>query len=179
MSQNLNAVAIRENISKLFPQKNPNALPRFTKIAINCRVPEARESQETLLSAQSEIMAITGLKPQVCQAKKSIASFKVRERDPLAVKVTLRGKHLYDFLDKLVNVVLPRLRDFKGMSADAFDSHGNYNLTIRDQTYFPEIDLDKVNKIRSVQITLNIHASSKDDAKMLLSSIGFPFKKTN
>ena len=150
----------------------------MSKVVINYRVGEARESQESLASATEEIIAITGQKPQLCKAKKAVSAFKLRQNDPLALKVTLRGARMYDFVEKLFNLILPRLRDFKGMSATAFDSVGNYNLTIKDQTLFPEINLDKVNKIRSVQITLNIKAASKDEAKMLLSALGFPFEKS-
>lgn len=169
---------IKENlIAKLGKDRNVFSLPRLKRVVVNYRVAEARESQESLTAAIEEITAITGQKPQLCKAKKAVSSFKIRQNDPLALKVTLRGARMYDFVEKLFNVILPRLRDFKGMSANAFDDAGNYNLTIKDQTLFPEINLDKVNKIRSVQVTLNISASSKDEAKMLLSTLGFPFEK--
>jgi large subunit ribosomal protein L5 len=164
-------------IEKLGKKRNVFSLPRLSKVVINYRVPQARESQESLTAAIEEITAITGQKPQLCRAKKAVSSFKIRENDALALKVTLRGARMYDFIEKLFNVILPRLRDFKGMSATAFDDAGNYNLTIKDQTLFPEINLDKVNQIRSVQVTMNIQASSKDEAKMLLSTLGFPFEK--
>ena len=132
---------------------------------------------KNLLSQLLELVAIVGQKPKLCKAKKAVSSFKIRENDPLALKVTLRGARMYDFIEKLFNLVLPRLRDFKGLPDTAFDSEGNYNLTIKDQTFFPEINLDKIKQIRSVQITLNINASSKGEAKMLLSALGFPFEK--
>lgn len=180
MLKNIIQTTIKEDlITKLGKNRNVFSLPRLTKAVINYRVTEARESQESLTAATEELTAITGQKPQLCKAKKAVSSFKIRQNDPLALKVTLRGDRMYDFVEKLFNIILPRLRDFKGMSDQAFDSAGNYNLTIKDQTLFPEINLDKVNKIRSVQITLNINASSKDEAKMLLSSLGFPFEKTN
>jgi large subunit ribosomal protein L5 len=157
--------------------RNPLSLPHLRKVVINYRVPDGRESQESLNMAEKEITAITGQKPVLTRSRQSIASFKLRQGDPLAYKVTLRGDRMYDFVEKLFNLVLPRLRDFRGMSLNAFDDAGNYNMVIKDQTYFPEIDLDKVTKIRSVQITLNIAASSKDEAKMLLSALGFPFEK--
>jgi large subunit ribosomal protein L5 len=166
-------------ISKLGKKRNVFSLPRLTKVVINYRVPQARESQESLTAAIEELTAITGQNPELCRAKKAVSTFKIRENDPLALKVSLRGARMYDFVEKLFNIILPRLRDFKGMSVNAFDSVGNYNLTIKDQTLFPEINLDKINQIRSVQITLNINAASKDEAKMLLSSLGFPFEKTN
>ena len=164
-------------VTQLGKKRNVFSVPKLEKVVINYRVAEARESQESLTAAIEEITAITGQKPELCRAKKAVSSFKIRENDPLALKVTLRGARMYDFVEKLFNIILPRLRDFKGMSLKAFDGVGNYNLTIKDQTLFPEINLDKVNKIRSVQVTLNISASSKDEAKMLLSTLGFPFEK--
>jgi large subunit ribosomal protein L5 len=157
--------------------RNVFSLPRLKKVVLNYRVPDARESQESLAAATEELIAIAGQKPKLCKAKKAVSSFKVRENDPLALKVTLRGARMYDFIEKLFNLVLPRLRDFKGLPNTAFDSEGNYNLTIKDQTFFPEINLDKINKIRPLQVTLNINASSKEEAKMLLSALGFPFEK--
>ncbi|HPT65774.1 MAG TPA: 50S ribosomal protein L5 [Candidatus Woesebacteria bacterium] len=169
---------IKENLIKATSKdRNVFSLPRLKKVVINYRVNEARESQEALTAATEELVAIVGQKPKLCKAKKAVSAFKLRQNDPLALKVTLRGARMYDFVEKLFNLVLPRLRDFKGLPDTAFDSEGNYNLTIKDQTLFPEIDLDKVKQIRSVQITLNINASSKDEAKMLLSALGFPFEK--
>ena len=169
---------IKETLIKnLGKDRNVFSLPKLNTVFINYRVSEARESDESLNSAIEEITAITGQKPKLCKAKKAVSSFKIRQNDPLALKVTLRGQRMYDFVEKLFNVVLPRLRDFKGMSQNSFDDAGNYNLTIKDQTLFPEINLDKVNKIRSVQITLKINTSSKEDSKMLLSALGFPFEK--
>jgi large subunit ribosomal protein L5 len=169
--------ALRDSLSVSLPNRNKNSLPKLTKVVINYRVPEGRESQEALASAMTEITAITGQKPKLCKSKKSIATFKLREGEPLAYKVTLRGLRMFQFVEKLFNIVLPRLRDFKGLPVSAFDEAGNYNLTLKDQTFFPEINLDKINKIRSVQVTLCISASSKDESKMLLSALGFPFAK--
>jgi len=168
---------IKEKLTASLGDKNIFSLPKLKKVTLNYRVPDARESQESLNQAQAELVAIAGQKPNVCAAKKSVSSFKLREGDPLALKVTLRGQRMYDFIEKLFNLVLPRLRDFKGMPESAFDQNGSYNLTIKDQTYFPEIDLDKINKIRPLQITLTISASSQAEAKMLLSALGFPFQK--
>jgi large subunit ribosomal protein L5 len=173
----INTTIKKDLIEKIGKEKNVFSLPRLTKVVVNYRVSEARESKESLDAAIEEITAITGQKPQLCKAKKAVSSFKLRQNDPLALKVTLRGNRMYDFVEKLFNLILPRLRDFKGMKLDAFDDAGNYNLTIKDQTLFPEINLDKINKIRSVQITLNINTTSKDEAKMLLSALGFPFEK--
>jgi len=158
-------------------KRNIHSLPKLKRVVINYRITDVRESQEATAAAQTEIMAITGQKPRLCKAKKSVAAFKLRQNEPLAFKVTLRGARMYDFVEKLFNLVLPRLRDFRGLSNTAFDTAGNYNLTIHDQTYFPEIDLDKVTKIRAVQITFNLSASSQEEAKMLLSALGLAFKK--
>ena len=169
---------IKENLIKATSKdRNIFSLPKLKKVVINYRVAEARESQEALTAATEELVAIVGQKPKLCKAKKAVSSFKLRQNDPLALKVTLRGTRMYDFVEKLFNLVLPRLRDFKGLPDTAFDSEGNYNLTLKDQTFFPEINLDKITKIRSVQVTLNINASSKEEAKMLLSALGFPFEK--
>jgi len=130
-------------VKLLGKDRNINSFPKLTKVVINYRVPEARESQEALAAAEVDLLAIVGQKPMLCKAKKSVASFKVREGEPLALKVTLRGERMYDFVEKLFNLVLPRLRDFKGMSANSFDEKGNYNFVIKDQTYFPEINLTK------------------------------------
>ena len=170
-------VELREKLQKLLPKHNINALPKLSKVVINYRVTDGRDSAESLAAAETEIIAITGQKPQLCKSKKSIATFKLREGEPLAYKVTLRGLRMFQFVEKLFNIVLPRLRDFKGLPNTSFDQNGNYSLTLKDQTYFPEINLDKINKIRSVQVTLNISASSKDESKMLLSALGFPFEK--
>jgi len=157
--------------------KNFFSLPRLNKVVLNYRVAEARESQEALLAAEKELTAIAGQKPAVTRSKKSISTFKLRQNDPLALKVTLRGIRMYHFVEKLFNLVLPQLRDFKGMGNTQFDQNGNYSLTIRDQTYFPEVNLNNVSKIRSLEITFNITAASIADSKMLLSTLGFPFQK--
>ncbi len=156
---------------------NPNSWPKLTKVVLNYRVKEARESQESLALAKEDLMAISGQLPQLTRAKKSVATFKLRQNDPLALKVTLRGLRMYDFVEKLFNLVLPRLRDFKGLPPTQFDQSFNYNLTIKDQTIFPEIDLNKVAKIRPLQITICLHSASLEDSKMLLSALGFPFTK--
>ena len=166
-----------KSLQAQFPSRNVHSFPSLQKVVINYRVTEGRDSQEALAVAESEIVAIAGQKPKLCKSKKSIASFKLREGEPMAYKVTLRGLRMHQFVEKLFNIVLPRLRDFKGLPTSAFDESGNYNLTIKDQTYFPEINLDKVNKIRPIQVTLCISSSSKEDSKMLLSALGFPFVK--
>ncbi|MFZ2153509.1 MAG: 50S ribosomal protein L5 [Microgenomates group bacterium] len=169
--------SLLKTLQTQFPQRNIHSFPSLTKVVLNYRVSDGRDSQEQLAAAETELVAIAGQKPKLCKSKKSIATFKLREGEPLAYKVTLRGLRMHQFVEKLFNIVLPRLRDFKGMPLSAFDQEGNYNLTIKDQTYFPEINLDKVNKIRPIQITLCISSSSKEDSKMLLSALGFPFEK--
>ncbi len=156
---------------------NINTVPVLKKVVINCRIPDAGTNKDSLEVATKEISAITGQKATVALAKKSEANFKIRKGDPLALKVTLRGTNMYDFIEKLFNIVLPRLRDFKGLKTSSFDGSGNYNMTIRDQTYFPEIDLNKISQIRTIQITLVTSTSSQDRAKMLLSALGLPFEK--
>ena len=166
-----------DTLAAKFPTRNKHSFPVLKKVVLNYRVTEGRDSQETLAAAEQELIAIAGQKPKLCRSKKSISTFKLREGEPLAYKVTLRGLRMHQFVEKLFNIVLPRLRDFKGLPLSAFDESGNYNLTIKDQTYFPEINLDKINKIRPIQVTLCISSSSKEDSKMLLSALGFPFQK--
>lgn len=169
--------SIQDQLKKLLPKHNLHSLPLMKKVVLNYRVSDSRDSQEALNTAEAELTAIAGQKPRLCRAKKSVATFKLRQNEPLAYKVTLRGARMEHFIEKLFNIVLPRLRDFKGLPVTNFDASGNYNLTLKDQTFFPEIDLDKVNKIRSLQVTINIAASSVSDSKMLLSALGFPFQK--
>lgn len=177
MTKTSTSKATPSPVADLFPKRNPHSLPRLTKVVINYRVSDGRDSQENLSAALNEISAIAGQKPKLCKSKKSIASFKLRQGEPLAYKVTLRSIRAKHFIDKLFNLVLPRLRDFKGMPLSAFDEAGNYSLVIKDQTYFPEVNLDKVTKIRPVQITLCVSATSKEESKVLLSALGFPFEK--
>lgn len=177
MSTSFTKIEITKRVAAQFGKRNPFSLPKMLKVVLNYRVPEARENQESLTAAQEELMAICGRKPGVTRAKQAISNFKTRIGDPLALRVTLRGPQMYDFVEKLFNLVLPRLRDFKGMPVSQFDASGNYNFTIKDQTYFPEINLNKANKIRPIQITLVTTATSPQDAKMLLSALGFPFEK--
>ncbi len=177
LRETIKTTIIDELKKKLGKNRNIHSLPKLKKVTINYRVKEARESDEALKSATEEIIAITGQQPKLCRAKKAVSSFKLRTGDPLALKVTLRGNRMYDFVEKLFDIILPRLRDFKGMSPDSFDRDGNYSLVIKDQTYFHEINLDKINKIRPIQVTLSISASSKEEAKMLLSALGFAFTK--
>lgn len=150
-------------------------LPRLEKIVVGIGLGEAIQNSKALDSAERDLTTITGQKPVVTKAKKSIATFKLRAGMPVGMMVTLRGKRMYDFYDRLVGIVLPRIRDFRGMSADAFDGRGNYSLGMKEQIVFPEIDYDKIEKIRGLQVTIVTSAKRDDDARVLLKLMGMPF----
>ena len=150
-------------------------LPRLEKIVVGIGLGEAIQNSKALDSAERDLTTITGQKPVVTKAKKSIATFKLRAGMPVGMMVTLRGKRMYDFYDRLVGIVLPRIRDFRGMSADAFDGRGNYSLGMKEQLVFPEIDYDKIEKIRGLQVTIVTSAKRDDDARVLLKLMGMPF----
>lgn len=157
--------------------KNPMAVPRLEKIVINMGVGEASKNIKVLDFAADELARITGQKPVIRRAKKAISSFKLREGMPIGVSVTLRGDQMYEFLDRLVSIALPRVRDFKGLSPDAFDGRGNYTFGLRDQLIFPEIDYSKVDKSRGMNITLVTTARTDDEARKLLLHLGMPFRR--
>lgn len=164
-------------ISKEFGITNPMAVPRLEKIVINMGMGEAIANSKILDTAADEIRAITGQKPVVTKAKKSIASFKLRQGMPIGAMVTLRGDRMYEFLDRLVSVALPRVRDFRGVSPKAFDGRGNYTLGIREQLIFPEIDFNKVDKTRGMNISIVTTASNDEQARSLLKALGMPFRQ--
>ncbi|MCF6346403.1 MAG: 50S ribosomal protein L5 [Thiomicrorhabdus sp.] len=169
-----------EIVSKLVKQfgyKSPMQAPKLTKITINMGVGEAIGDKKVLDHAVSDMEAIAGQKAVKTLARKSVASFKVRDGYPLGCKVTLRGTKMYEFLDRLINVSLPRVRDFRGVNPKAFDGRGNYNLGIKEQIIFPEIEFEKIDKIRGMDINFVTTASSNDEAKALLEAFNFPFKK--
>jgi large subunit ribosomal protein L5 len=151
--------------------------PKVEKIIINMGVGEAKENQKFLDNAVEEMTQIAGQKPVVTKARKSISNFKLREGMAVGCKVTLRGEHMYEFLDKLVNVALPRVRDFRGVSKTAFDGRGNYALGIKDQLIFPEINYDKIDKIRGMDIIITTTANTDEEARELLKLLGMPFSK--
>lgn len=151
--------------------------PKVEKIVINMGVGEAKENQKFLDNAIEEMTLIAGQKPVVTKAKKSISNFKLREGMSVGCKVTLRGEHMYEFLDKLVNVALPRVRDFRGVSKTAFDGRGNYALGIKEQLIFPEINYDKIDKIRGMDIIITTTANTDEEARELLKLLGMPFNK--
>jgi len=156
---------------------NPWQVPRLEKIVINMGVGEGRENAKVLDFATADLRSITGQKPIVTRAKKSIANFKLREGVPIGAKVTLRGARMYEFLDRLVNVALPRVRDFKGVPPKGFDGRGNYALGLREQLIFPEIVYDKVDKVRGMDINIVTTARTDEDAKALLAHLGMPFRE--
>lgn len=164
-------------LMKEFQYSNPMQVPRIQKVVINCAVKDAVANPKVLDSTLDEIMAITGQKPVLTRSRKAIAAFKVREGNAVGVMVTLRRARAYEFLDRLINVALPRVRDFKGVSAKSFDGRGNYSLGIREQIIFPEINYDKVEKIKGMTITVTTTATNNEQARAVLREMGMPFRK--
>ncbi len=168
---------IAPQIAKEFDIKNPMAIPRIEKIIVNMGMGEAISNSKILDVAVDELKVITGQKPVITKAKKSIASFKLRQGMPIGTMVTLRGERMYEFLDRLISVALPRVRDFRGISAKAFDGRGNYTLGIREQLIFPEIDFNKVDKTRGMNISIVTTAKNDEQSRSLLKALGMPFKQ--
>ena len=164
-------------LMKKFEYKSVMQIPKLDKIVVNIACGEARENSKVLDSVVSDLMQITGQRPVMCRAKKSIANFKLREGMNIGAKVTLRGERMYEFMDKLMNIALPRVRDFHGVSDKAFDGRGNYALGIREQLLFPEIDYDKVEKVRGMEMIFVTTAHSDEECKELLRLMGMPFTK--
>jgi large subunit ribosomal protein L5 len=156
--------------------KNPMAVPKVVKVVVNMGMGEATQNAKVLDPAANELGQITGQKPVITKAKKSIAAFKVREGMPIGVMVTLRGDRMYEFLDRLINIVLPRVRDFKGVPTKSFDGRGNYTLGLHDQLIFPEIDYAKVDKLKGMNVTVVTTARSDNQARALLRHLGMPFR---
>ena len=167
---------VRPALMKELNLDNPMAAPRLEKVVVNMGVGEATQNPKILDPAVAELAQITGQKPVVTKAKKSIAAFKVREGNAIGAMVTLRGDRMYEFLDRLMNVALPRVRDFRGVSTKSFDGRGNYTLGVRDQLIFPEIDYSKVEKLKGMNITIVTTARSDDEARALLRHMGMPFR---
>jgi large subunit ribosomal protein L5 len=163
-------------LAKEFDIKNPMAVPRIEKIVVNMGLGEASANAKILDVATDELKAITGQKPVVTKAKKSIAAFKLRQGMSIGTMVTLRGDRMYEFLDRLISVALPRVRDFRGISGKAFDGRGNYTLGVREQLIFPEIDFNKVDKTRGMNISIITTATNDDQARSLLKALGMPFR---
>lgn len=162
-------------LQKEFNYTNVMAIPKLDKVIINIGLGEAIQNPKALDAAVEDIMAISGQKPVITRAKKSIAAFKLRDGMPIGVKVTLRGDRMYEFIDRLFNVALPRVRDFRGVSPKSFDGRGNYSLGLKEQLIFPEIDYDKIDKIRGMQIAFTTTAQTDEEGKALLKHLGMPF----
>jgi large subunit ribosomal protein L5 len=162
---------------KSFGFKNVMQVPRIEKVVVNIGLGEALDNPKALEAATSDLMQITGQRPVQTKARRSIANFKLREGRLIGTKVTLRGDRMWSFLDRLLNIALPRVRDFRGVSANAFDGRGNYTLGIRDQLVFPEIEYDKIDKLRGMEVTIVTSAKSDEHARALLQLLGMPFSK--
>ena len=168
---------IVDAMTKKFGYKNVMEVPKLEKIVVNMGVGEAKENSKILDSAIADLEKITGQKAVTTKAKNSVANFKIREGMPIGCKVTLRGEKMYEFLDRLVNLALPRVRDFRGVNPNAFDGRGNYALGIKEQLIFPEIEYDKVDKVRGMDIIVVTTAETDEEARELLAQFGMPFKK--
>ena len=168
---------VRAALQEKYHYTSPMQIPSINKVVVNIGVGDATQDAKRLEEAVSELTLITGQKPVITKAKKSIASFKLREGQQIGTKVTLRGIRMYDFLDKLMSIALPRVRDFRGVSKNAFDGRGNYTLGIKEQLIFPEIDYDKVSKIRGMDIVIVTTAKSDEEAYTLLELMGMPFHR--
>jgi len=161
---------------KKFGYTNPMQVPRITKITLNMGVGEAMADKKVIDNAVSDMQKICGQKPVITMARKSIANFKVRENWPIGCKVTLRRAHMYEFLDRFISIAVPRMRDFRGLSARSFDGQGNYSLGIKEQIIFPEIDFDKIDAIRGMDITITTSAKTDEEARALLAAFNFPIR---
>ena len=160
-----------------FGYANVMQVPKLQKIVLNMGLGEAIQNPKALEAAEKDLVTVTGQHPVITRAKKPIAAFKLKEGLPIGIMVTLRGKRMYEFFDKLVNIVLPRIRDFQGVPRDSFDGHGNFTLGMKEQVVFPEIDYDKVDKIRGLQIVIVTSATSDEEGRKLLQSMGMPFTR--
>ena len=168
---------IKDAMQKKFEYKNEMQIPKLDKIVINMGVGEAKENRKVLDTAVKDLETLTGQKAVVTRAKNSVANFKLREGQPIGCKVTLRGEKMYEFLDRLVNLALPRVRDFRGVNPNAFDGRGNYALGIKEQIIFPEIEYDKVDKVRGMDIIFVTTANTDEEARELLTLFNMPFAK--
>ncbi len=170
----------QEIVAKLqeqFGYSSVMAVPKITKITLNMGVGEATQDKKAIDGAVADLVLITGQKPLVTKARKSVAGFKVREGWPIGAKVTLRGERMYEFMDRLVSMAIPRIRDFRGLSPKSFDGRGNYSMGIKEQIVFPEIEYDKIDKIRGMDITITTTAKSDEEGRALLEAFKFPLKK--
>src|SRR5947199_8673114 len=168
---------IRPQLMERFGYSTPMKAPRITKITVNMGVGDAKQDSKVLEAATEQLGTITGQRPSVRRARKSIAQFKVREGMPVGVAVTLRGERSYEFLDRLMSIAIPRIRDFRGLNPRAFDGRGNYSIGDREQIIFPEVDYDEIDQVRGLDITITTTAQSDDEAFALLEALGMPFSK--
>jgi len=165
------------DLQKKFEYKSVMQVPRIEKITLNMGVGEAITDKKVLDHATNDLTAISGQKPMITKARKSVAGFKIREGYPIGAKVTLRGERMWEFLERLISISVPRIRDFRGLNPKSFDGRGNYSMGVREQIIFPEIDYDKVDKIRGMDITITTTAASDEEGRALLTAFNFPFKK--
>lgn len=175
--KDLYTAEIRNALQEKFGYKNAMEIPKLEKIVINIGVGEATTNAKAVDAAAADLATITGQKPIICKAKKSLAAWHIREGMPLGCKVTLRGERMYEFLDRLINVALPRVRDFRGISAQSFDGRGNYAFGVKEQLIFPEIEYEKIDKLRGMDIIVVTTAKTDEEARELLTKFGMPFKK--
>ncbi|CUX97090.1 50S ribosomal protein L5 [Candidatus Hoaglandella endobia] len=165
------------NLMKKFDYHSVMQVPRFEKITLNMGVGEAINDKKLLDNAVSDLTVISGQKPLITKARKSIAGFKIRQGYPIGCKVTIRGKRMWEFFDRLISIAVPRIRDFRGLSSKSFDGRGNYSIGVREQIIFPEIDYDKIDRVRGLNITITTTAKSDDEGRALLTALNFPFRK--
>ncbi len=169
--------SVMQQLTKEFDYGNVMQVPRVDKVVVNIGIGEAKDNDKALDAAVGDVVTITGQKPQLIKAKKSVAAFKLRAGQTVGIKTTLRGRRMWYFLDKLLNVVLPRIRDFRGVNPEGFDGRGNYSLGMREQVVFPEIDYDKIDKLRGLEVSIITTARTDDEARSLLTKLGMPFRK--
>jgi large subunit ribosomal protein L5 len=169
--------SVVQQLTKEFDYGNVMEVPRIEKVVVNIGIGEAKDNDKALDAAAGDVTTITGQKPQLVKAKKSVAAFKLRAGQTIGIKTTLRGRRMWYFLDKLLNIALPRIRDFRGVNPDGFDGRGNYSLGMREQVVFPEIDYDKIDKLRGLEVSIVTTARSDDEARSLLTRLGMPFRK--
>ncbi|MBP0954509.1 MAG: 50S ribosomal protein L5 [Oscillospiraceae bacterium] len=180
MASNLKELYVSQvapSLMKKFGYKSVMQIPKIDKVVINVGAGEAKENSKVIDAIMNDLSLITGQKPVVCRARKSVANFKIREGMPIGVKVTLRGERMYEFLDRLFNVAFPRVRDFRGINGDSFDGRGNYSTGIKEQLIFPEIEYDKIDKVRGMDINIITTAQTDEEGKALLEAMGAPFAK--
>jgi large subunit ribosomal protein L5 len=174
-------ISYREKVvpqmTKEFEYENVMEVPRVAKVVVNIGIGEAKDNDKALDAAVGDVVTITGQKPALIKARKSVAAFKLRAGQTVGIKTTLRGRRMWYFLDKLLNVALPRIRDFRGVNPEGFDGRGNYSLGLREQVVFPEIDYDKIDKLRGLEVSIVTTARNDDEARSLLTRLGMPFRK--